>query len=212
MLQQHLLSEALLTDSAYSLVQTAANWLREHRVILPALSKLESLVRSVRSDAERQIYRRLAARLSREHRVELERMLETGPSRGSLFGWVRRVPRSCSPTGVCDLIQRVNWIRDRDVSNDVIEQIPASRIQQLAARGGRHSLSHFRRFPPEKRHAILAAFQLHMGGELTDRAVDFHNRLIGRMFHHAEDSRWTDFSTDGAMVRWSTKNSTTTLA
>jgi TnpA family transposase len=55
MLRQHLLSEALLTDAAYSLVQTATNWLREHRIILPALSKLESLVRSVRSEVERQI-------------------------------------------------------------------------------------------------------------------------------------------------------------
>jgi TnpA family transposase len=200
MLRQHLLSEALLTDAAYSLVQTATNWLREHRIILPTLSRLESLVRSVRSEVERQIYGRLAGRLSREHRIELERMLETGPSRGSLFGWIRRVPRSCSPAGVCDLIQRISWIRDRGVSKDVTEEIPAVRIQQLAARGGRHSLSHFRRFPPEKRHAILAAFLLHVAGELTDRAVDFHNRLIGRMFHQAEDRRWIDFSTDGASV------------
>ena len=126
MLRQHLLSEALVTDSAYSLVQTAASWLREQSVMLPALSMLESLVRSVRSEVERQIYRRLAVRLSKEQRVELERMLETGPSRGSLFGWIRRLPRSCSPAGVCDLIQRVNWIRDRGVPNDVIEQMPVS--------------------------------------------------------------------------------------
>jgi TnpA family transposase len=45
MLRQHLLSEALLTDSAYSLVQIATNWFREHRIVFPALSKLESLVR-----------------------------------------------------------------------------------------------------------------------------------------------------------------------
>jgi TnpA family transposase len=45
-----------------------------------------------------------------------------------------------------------------------------------------------------------AAFVLHMGGELTDRAVDFHNRLIGRMFHRADDRRWTAFTTAGAMV------------
>jgi hypothetical protein len=47
---------------------------------------------------------------------------------------------------------------------------------------------------------MLAAFLLHVGGELTDRAVDFHNRLIGRLFHRAEDRRWIDFANDGAAV------------
>ena len=39
-----------------------------------------------------------------------------------------------------------------------------------------------------------------MEHELTDRTVDFHNQLIGRLFHQADDHRWNDFTTDGAMV------------
>ncbi|MBV9085573.1 MAG: DUF4158 domain-containing protein [Acidobacteriaceae bacterium] len=99
-LRDPLRSEALATDSAYSLIQSAAAWLREHRVILPALSTLQSVVRSVRSEVERQIYQYLAKGLSQAECVELDKMLEIGPTNGSLLGWVRRVPRSCSPAGI----------------------------------------------------------------------------------------------------------------
>lgn len=157
-LRAHLRGEALSTDSAYTLIQSAASWLRERRIVLPALATLESLVRSVRSEIEQQVYQRLDTGLRQEHRVELEKMLDMGPSQGSLLGWVRRVPRSCTPAGISDLLQRVDWVRDRGLPKGLAAQVPAVRLQQLAARGGRHSLSHFRRFPPEKRHAILAAF------------------------------------------------------
>lgn len=199
-LREHLRGEALSTDSAYTLVQLAVCWLRERRVVLPALATLESLVRSVRSESERRVYQRLAIGLSQEHRAKLEKMLDLGPSHGSLLGWVRRVPRSCTPAGISDLLQRVDWVRNRGLPKKLAERIPALRIQQLAARGGRHSLSHFRRFSPEKRHAILAAFLLYMEGELTDRAIGFHNRLIGRLFYAAEKHQWAEFTNEGPAI------------
>ena len=43
-LRAYLQTEALATDSAFTLVQLAMEWLRERKVILPALTTLESLV------------------------------------------------------------------------------------------------------------------------------------------------------------------------
>jgi hypothetical protein len=61
-------------------------------------------------------------------------------------------------------------------------------------------VSHFRRFPPEKRYAILAAFLLHVAEELTDRSIDFHRRLIGRMFRESEKKQWANFVYQGSVV------------
>ena len=55
-LRRHLETEALSTDSAFTLVESAMEWLRERKVILPALATLESVVRSVRSKVERDVY------------------------------------------------------------------------------------------------------------------------------------------------------------
>jgi hypothetical protein len=44
LLRAYLENEALSTDSAFTLVGSAMEWLRERRVILPALTTLESLV------------------------------------------------------------------------------------------------------------------------------------------------------------------------
>ena len=40
-LRRHLEVEALSTDAAFTLVESAMEWLRERRVILPALATLE---------------------------------------------------------------------------------------------------------------------------------------------------------------------------
>ena len=164
------------------------------------LTTLESLVRSVRSSVERQFYWRLADGLADAQKRELDKLLDLGPSKGSMLGWVRRVPRACSATGILELIQRLHWVRGSGMSSDQAESIPAFRLRQLAARGARHSVSHFRRFPPEKRHAILAAFPLYVSEELTDRIMDFHRRLIGRMFRESEKKQWTAFVDRGPAV------------
>jgi len=91
-LRAHLQTEALSTESAFSLVESAMAWLRERRVVLPALTTLESIVRSVRSQIEREVYWRLFHRLEQEPKTELAKLLELGPSHGSLLGWLRRVP------------------------------------------------------------------------------------------------------------------------
>jgi TnpA family transposase len=199
-LRKFLENEALSTDSAFTLVQSALEWLREHRVILPALATVESLVRSVRSQVEREIYGRLFGRLEEGQRAELDKLLELGPSHGSLLGWLRRVPRSCSAAGILDLLQRLHRVRDAGIPSQVTEGIAPNRIAQLAARGARHSVAHFRRFPAEKRCSILAAFLLHVAEELTDRSLDFHRRLIGRLFRDAEKKQWTEFVAQGPGV------------
>jgi len=93
-------------------------WLRERRVILPALATLESLVRSVRGTVERQVYWQLANSLAHEQKTELAKLLELGPEKGSLLGWLRRVPRSCSAAGMLDLIRRLLWVRGTRVPNE----------------------------------------------------------------------------------------------
>src|SRR6516225_1064785 len=114
-LRAHLQTEALSTNSAFTLVQSAMEWLRERGVILPALITLESLVRSVRSSVERQFYGRLADGLVDAQKLELDKLLNLGPSKGSLLGWVRRVPSACSAAGILELIQRLHWVRGSGV-------------------------------------------------------------------------------------------------
>jgi hypothetical protein len=61
-------------------------WWRERRVRLPARTTLESLVGSVRSLVERQIYGRLANGLGEAQERELTKLLDLGPLKGSLLG------------------------------------------------------------------------------------------------------------------------------
>ena len=71
LLRRYLETEALSIDSAFTLVESAMEWLRQHRVILPALATLEAVVRTVRSKVERDVYWRLFNRLRRTRRPNL---------------------------------------------------------------------------------------------------------------------------------------------
>jgi TnpA family transposase len=200
MLHEHLRQEALSTDSSFALVQSSLDWLRSRKIIPPALTTLETAARSIRGEVERTTFQSLEDRLTGEQKRSLDGMLDIGPRRGSVLGWLRRVPRSCSAPGIVDLIQRIEWARERRIPKEVVDSLSAAKLRQLAGRGARHSVSHFRHFPDRKRHAILAAFVLYMVQELTDRVIDFHNRLIGRMFHQAEKNRWAEFVDSGSRV------------
>lgn len=199
-LREQIRVEAIGIESAYTLVECAIEWLRSQRVIVPALATLESVVRGVRSEIERHVYERLERALTPNQKKTLDGLLDVSPKRGSMLGWLRRVPSACSANGIQDLIRRLNWVRSLDIHPDTAEGIPATRLHQLAARGARHSLSHFRRFPPAKRHAILASFLIYVAQELTDRTIGFHNRLIGRMFYRSESKQWTHLTASGKTV------------
>lgn len=82
LLRQQLRNEALLTDSAFTLVQSAMAWLREHIVILPALATLETAVRTLRGEVERETYDRLANERRTEHQAALDKLLDVWPSHG----------------------------------------------------------------------------------------------------------------------------------
>jgi len=200
MLRQHLLHEAVATDSSYALVQSSLDWLHSRRIIPPALATLETVARTVRGEIERTTFQSIEDSLTVDQRKNLDDMLDIGPSRGSALGWLRRVPRSCSASGILDLIQRIEWARERGLTQEVIGSLSPAKLRQLAGRGARHSVSHLRDFTDRKRHAILAAFVLYVVQELTDRVIDFHNRLIGRMFNQAEKKRWSTFVASGASV------------
>jgi len=200
LLREQIRAEAVGIESAYTLVEGAIEWLRSQRVIVPALTTLESMIRSVRGEVERHVYDRIEKGLTADQKKTLDGLLEVSPKRGSMLGWLRRVPSACSATGIQDLIRRLNWVRSLGIQPDTAKGIPVTRLQQLAARGARHSLSHFRRFPYAKRHAILTAFLIYVAQELTDRTIGFHNRLIGRMFYSSESKQWTHLTASGKTV------------
>ncbi len=60
LLRNYLETEALSTDSAFTLVESAMEWLRGRRVIRPALATLESVVRWVRNKVERCLFGKMA--------------------------------------------------------------------------------------------------------------------------------------------------------
>ncbi len=68
LLRAHLRAKAVGNEAAYTLMEVAFEWLRSQRVIVPAPTTLESLVRSVRNEIKRHIYDRIEEELTGEQK------------------------------------------------------------------------------------------------------------------------------------------------
>jgi hypothetical protein len=138
------LTEALATDSAFTWVQLAMEWLRERRVMQAALTALESM-RSVRSLVERQVYWRLANGLG------LGR-----PKRGSLRScsiWGRRREKLAglaAPRGRAPARRRASSISSSGGVGSGIRECPLIWPKEFPVppvNGGEHTCQHPRVVP-----------------------------------------------------------------
>ena len=103
-------------------------------MVIPALSTIESLVRSVRNQAERDVYQAISNTVPDKQKQQLDGLWQITPQSGSMLGWLRRSPRSCTPAGICDLLERLGWIRGIGLPAKALGSISPHRIRQLAAR------------------------------------------------------------------------------
>ncbi|HEX4170702.1 MAG TPA: DUF4158 domain-containing protein [Bryobacteraceae bacterium] len=181
-----LLPVALRREAPWFLVTSVVERLREQRVVLPAMSTLESLVIKVRRRAEESIFLTLTQSLSPEQRNALDVLLYQETDRAKGVANLRRPPGAAIPASILDLMDRIDLIRAVGLRSDLDQSLSPGRLRRLSSRAARHTLQHLREYAPMKRHALVVALLLQTGQDFTDETMDMQARLIGRLFNRAE--------------------------
>lgn len=173
-----LLKFALENGNSMYLVRTAIDLLRKEKIILPAIPTIERMVWLSRTRAEKKIYVILTSNLSERHKRELEKLIDlTINNSKTQLAWLREIPGQSSPDSFLKVIKRLKYIKEMNITADTA-LIHPNRLLQLARIGARYEPHSFRRFKEDKRYALLVAHLITLSQDLTDHAIEIHDRQM----------------------------------
>lgn len=177
-LAQNLLHHAMENGQIIHLIQMAIDELRKRKVILPAMTTIERVVWEARHRAEEKIFKNLNSSLTELQKQKLDKTIEVESDESkTILAWLREVPGQSSPEAFLKVVQRLEYIREMNLTIQT-EGIHPNRLLQLSRLGARYKPHSFRRFKADKKYAILVLYLLNLSQDLIDQAFEIHDRQI----------------------------------
>ena len=192
-LMGHLAGEARHLERADGLVASAEAYLREARVLLPAVSTVRRLVGEIRADAageaERRIEQELPASVKRELQALLDVEVEAGRERGlSALQSLKEPPGPTSPNALVAETKKLELIRASGALDVDLSWLRPSLTKALARRVRYSSAYRLRELGPARRYASLLAFLQDAHADTVDHVVDLQAKLVTQAYGRAERS------------------------
>lgn len=128
---------------------------RRTRTVLPATSTIERLCATALVDAERQIEKRIASRLSIPIRKQLLVLLEeTIDDRVTRFVWLRQFELGSNSSSANRLLDRLEYLQRIDLPDALLANVPAHRVARLRRQGERYYADGMRDLPEHRRLGV----------------------------------------------------------
>src|SRR5699024_3082019 len=124
------------------------------------------------------IFATLTRNLSKGQKYELEKLIDsTTNNNKTKLAWLQEIPGHSSPDSFLKVIKRLQFIKNINITADTSLLHP-NRLLQLARIGARYEPHSFRRFKEDKRYALLVAHLITLSQDLTDHAIEIHDRQM----------------------------------
>jgi TnpA family transposase len=200
-LSRWLTPTAMSTDSGEALVDALVGEMRARGIVIPAIYAVERLGWEVRNRARRAVFAQLVDGLAEEQLESLDELLVVPEAEAETpLGWLRRPPGPPSAKSFKEVLQRLEFVRSLGLPEDVGRTIHHNRLTRLAREGAKTTPQHLRRFDPLRRHATLVAYLSERSAELSDLALQMHDRMIGSLMNKAEKMRDEGFRKHGKAI------------
>ena len=196
-----LLPHAIENDRLVYLAGLVMEECRRRRIIVPPPGALERLCVEARLQARREVHRRLTDGLSADQRRQLDTLTQRREETSqSWLAWMRQMPEAAKPMAMLGLIERLKTVRLSGIDAARGHRVHQARLAQLVREASRTTVQNVAGFERQRRHATLVAVSLDLAADLTDKAIDLFDRLIGAMFRKAEARHARDFQADGRAI------------
>jgi len=176
---------AMERSNSIYLIDIALEELKSRKVILPTISTIERAVWAARKKAEVKIFQFLTKSLTSSQKTKLDNLLQGGNGNSKLE-WLKKPPGYSSPETFLKIIERIDFIRNLNLENIEVTEIPLKRIKYLSRLGANYKNSSFRRFNEQKKYGILVAFLLELSQSLVDQAFEVHDKQINSLHSKGE--------------------------
>ena len=175
--------------------------MRRREIIAPALYAVERLAWETRRRAQARVFGRFVADLEDEQLERLDSLLVVPDGEEETpLNRLRRPPGPPSPKNFKDVLDRLRFIRSLGLPDDASRDVHHNRLTRLAREGAKTTPQHLRRFDPIRRRATLVAYLTERSAELSDLALEMHDRMIGALMNKAEKMRDEGFRKHGKAI------------
>lgn len=179
--------EATGTDRGDAIVAGMIGFLRQHGILLPAVTVLERLALAARAMARKQAYKALVAGLTDDQRQALDALLSVIDAKGrTAMAWLREWSEAPTQKNLGTLIERLSDVRALDIDADREQRIHRARYMAIARETSIVSAQHLSRFDDRRRLATLVVFAREMEAILTDAGIAMFDKMMGSMFRRAD--------------------------
>ena len=185
-LREWLRQGAIEGRTVAELLLRAEEKLREWRVMLPATSTLERLVRAEVMHATTDLFERVASRLPPALRDAIEVLVEVpdGDARSSLFR-LKDYPKSANAAVIKGDIVRLHLIEELLGTGAWLDDLDPRIVRQLGQLGRRYDAGDLRRFAKPKRDALVACYLVEARKILLDQIVEMNDLFLTGMNRRA---------------------------
>ena len=192
---------AMQTDKGVLLAEHALETLRQHRVILPALTVVERACAEAITRANRRIYRALIEPLHDHHRRRLDDLLRLRPdSNFTRLMWLRQSPLKPNSRHMLEHIERLKTFQALGLPDDIGRSVHQNRLLKIAREGAQMSPADLAKFVSERRYATLVAVVLEGMATVTDEIIDLHDRILVKLFSTAKNKHQQQFQSQGKAI------------
>ena len=185
-LREWLRQGAIEGRTVADLLLRAEEKLREWRVMLPATSTLERLVRAEVMHATTDLFDMVASRLPPALRDAIEVLVEVpdGDARSSLFR-LKDYPKSANAAVIKGDIVRLHLIEELLGTGAWLDDLDPRIVRQLGQLGRRYDAGDLRRFAKPKRDALVACYLVEARKILLDQIVEMNDLFLTGMNRRA---------------------------
>lgn len=177
----YLFNIATKNDDTLILMNRAIDYLREQKVILPAITTIEKLVWESKNESEKFVINTIINSLNQIQRKKLDDIvfLHSNKLKGkTILGWLKEPIGAPSPDNFLKAIDKLEYIRLIKLESINLSDLHPNKINKIYSLGQRYEPLAFREFNADKRHALLAVFLLNLSKDLIDKSFEIHDRLI----------------------------------
>ena len=185
-----------------ALAQAVVQRQRSRKIILPAPTRLERLCADELVAAENRITKRITKRLNSESRRRLTEVLNEHVNRTTTrFVWLRQYEVGNNSRVVNDLLDRLEYINEIDISNVCLSGIPLHRVARLRRQGERYFADGMRDLSEHRRLAIVVCCMIEWKHKISDALIETHDRIVGKLYKSAERARDIQVSDQRILIK-----------
>lgn len=160
------------------LLERATHWLMTHKILLPGVSTLERLIARIRHRVRDKRWRALAGAFTPDQQHQIGQLFVDDGSGKMALDDLRAAPRQLAPGELIRHLERIDAIRNQDLTFSTVAGVPEAVIERLARSGRMMRATALARLPELRRSATLVALFHHLEAIALDDALDLFEGLM----------------------------------